>query len=160
MRQPVILAFCDNCLVEKGVKVAAGYSGSLTLDGAESEIDLCDVCDAALLAPVRKLQAAIGHRTTYAAAAEDTSRTTTLTRCPLCGNWMDVRNRAKHVKDKHADSAAGELDWRYNDTVKEVWLCDCGLTFPSKVGRGMHARKSDHGLPVPDEAQEPLYASS
>lgn len=148
--------------MDDGVKIPGlKQAVPLAVDGEQAEVDACPDCDSRHLEPLRRLLKVIGSRTEHAGGADDSpqpERDAAMSQCPICPSWMDVRSRLGHAKKVHAHLNPGEIDWRYGEDVNEVWLCTCGLTFPSFRGRNMHARRTDHpncNIPENDVTQEP-----
>lgn len=163
MKIPAILAFCDQCMFDRRVKVPAVHSGLVVLFGVEAELDLCESCALSLTGPLFRLLDAVGHRASRPGrASSDPARPRSasgngkwrcstdklMVVCGHCGNRVRARKRTEHA-GYHGMDPWG-ITWDFGPDVTELWWCSCGMPFPSLHGRGGHVRSTGHA-PGPDQ---------
>lgn len=168
MQELVILSFCDRCFQTGKSKVKATVTEEDVVVGEQkARLDLCERCDQELLGPIRALVRA---REAAQRALDKSTGTSTrepraprprlgpLTRCGQCGDSVEVRQRGTHARARHGGANPEDLTWYFDDDVDKVWMCSCGLPFPSEHGRNTHAHRIGHPLPEDDGPQTPPTA--
>jgi len=156
MQEGQIVVWSDRHFKRDGEKMLARSKPvRLAIDELSAEVDFCQECDDDLVLPLRELLRALGSRTEQAENEADVTAVRAL--CQLCQTWMDVRSRSTHSRNKHPDMRPGAVEWRYGEDVEELWLCMCGVTFPTFRGRSAHVRRAspECGILDPDVTQEP-----
>lgn len=154
MQEVQVVRWCDWHLRRDGVKTPAlKRPVTLGIDDSKADTDLCSECDELLAGPLRELLKAIGSRTEQGESKREVDKDgkpRLMVQCPKCPLWIDVRYRNSHVRSKHTGLRNGQIDWRYDETVDEVWACTCGLTLPTFKGREMHVRSKGEGCSIPE----------
>lgn len=146
-----IIATCDACSVD-GEHEQSATAYRVTLDGKQTEIDLCDTHELALLAPLRALLTEYGQPVVDEQKSSDGR-----VDCPECGKRLKTRDTlAKHMKRMH-DKTINELDDGQQTTLVDVseqdkpYDCpECGQAFATPQGRGAH-RSRAHGYTAGDD---------
>jgi hypothetical protein len=161
MREVVVLSHCDRCWVSTETKVPAVGSHEVQVDSHRLEMDLCSQCDALLLDPVRVLISgreaaeAAAKRAAGATAGQGTRKDHKVY-CGTCRSWVGLRARSTHAKDHHNVADPGKILWAFGPDVDKVWVCSCGLPFPTDNGALVHNRRLKHGRDTDVVAKEPL----
>jgi hypothetical protein len=174
MREVQTVFWCDWHMKTEGVRKLAGPSPhNVQIDGVEAELDFCPECAQKILGPLHDLFEAIKSRAhkveqpQLPAPSEPPKPTLTKppepvrsdesqrvkTQCPLCRTWMDVRSRTSHVRKKHPQIPASKIDWRFDESIPQVWLCGCGMPFATARSRAKHVDRR-----VSMECSKPLNA--
>lgn len=64
-------------------------------------------------------------------------------RCGECHATVQLRYRGRHARQRHQREPE-RISWDFGPEVTTVWVCDCGLPFPTQHGLTTHARRTGH----------------
>jgi hypothetical protein len=153
MHQIVIETYCDECL-GKGEEVAAD-SQEIAIGSQRGQVDLCSACTPKILGPILQLLQ-VRSRAQKSLRKPSGRRQDYNTWCSACTppQRMGLRSRGTHAELRHSVGAE-KITWLYGADVLQVWVCSCGLDYPTENGARTHATRAGHAPPEDWQPQEP-----
>jgi hypothetical protein len=165
MQEIVVATYCDRCYQTDKAKVEATDTVEVVVGEQKARLDLCQRCNGEFLDPLRALvrareaaQRALDKSTgSTREPRTPRSRPSPLARCGQCDTSVQIRHRGTHARTRHDGAQPENLTWYFDDAEK-IWLCSCGLPFPTEHGRNTHTHRTGHPLPEDAGPQTPPAA--